>query len=213
MNNPLRWHTVVYLLLPHHSYTNVSCYRVIIANSEIKPSTSNASERNSKKHDQSFFWLVIHFFYSSLRWHSAANMSQEHGIALCIFPWPARNLLSDDKLLSYLSSLQNSLRLPALIPPPVPPGALFHPCLAWIIFTTDTWPPSAWDVHAFNSARQVNLQALIKIALSEALSALYLSSFPWWHNSAGNFPLPGLKRTDPWKKMCFAQFLRWFCKK
>lgn len=131
---------------------------------------------------------------------TATEMSEEvRSIALCIFPRPAPVLLSDDKLLSYLSSLQNSLWLLTLIPLPVPPGALFHPCLAWVIFTTVTWPPSASTAYAWNPARRVNLPALIKIA-SFVLLSLLPSSCPWWHNGAGNFPPQSwLKRTDPWK--------------
>lgn len=70
-----------------------------------------------------FFWLTHPLALS----HSAAEMSQELKLLRCAYFPGQLQLLSDDKLLSDLSSLQNNLRLPTLIPPPVPQGALFRP--------------------------------------------------------------------------------------
>lgn len=113
-----------------------------------------------------FFILLVVNSSPLLPSHSAArNVTRAENITLCIFPWPALDLLSDDKLLSYLSSLQNSLRLPTLIPPPVPCGGSIPPP-PWheSFLRPPLWPPSARAAYALNPARRVNLPALIKIA-------------------------------------------------
>lgn len=114
------------------------------------------------------------------------NVTGAQGIALCIFLWPAADLLSDDKLLGYLSSLQNSFRLPTLIPPPVPQGAFFPPLPGMSHFYDCHFgPPSARASHALNPAHRVNLPALIKMA-SFVMRFLPTSLVPN-DNGHGNF--------------------------
>lgn len=106
-------------------------------------------------------------------------------------PGQLQTPLSDDKLPSYLSSLQNSLQLPTLIPTP-----------AWheSFLRRPLWPSLARAAYALNPARRVNLPDLIKIASFAALS-LSPSSCTWWHNGAGKFLLQSwLKKTNPLKK-------------
>lgn len=54
--------------------------------------------------------------------------------------------------------------------------------------------------------------ALIKIASFVALS-IPLSSYPWWHNGAGNFPLQSwFRRTSPWNNggvLLYDELARW----
>lgn len=121
--------------------------------------------------------LLVNPAPRSLTQHSR-NVTRLENIALCVFPWLAPDLLSGDKLLSYLSSLRNSFQTAHLNSPARPSGGSFPPP-AWheSFLWPPLWPPSAQAGYALNPARRVNLPALIKIA-SFVAPFLPLSSCP-----------------------------------